>query len=329
MERVPKHRTSNIKVMRRYSVTVIIPAYNASRYLSETVQSAYAANPERIVIVNDGSTDETLEIATRLSSALDSVEVVNQPNSGESAAINSGLAVNTSKYVLFLSADDLISETLLSRATRELEAKSEIVAIYPSWKKIDSNGREIGEVTDISFSYERLIGNLECLPGPGSVIRASSLGIGRLENLTQMADFEQWIRLSGAGKLVHIDEVLASWRQHDRNMSLMSYGSKNSIELDVIRKQVEVTLDRLSIENKNLVRESFLSTWHKLKAISEVRAQGSNKSASHLLSSLSILRKNREVKLKNGWTPIEVVSCLLPRLARAWFSLTSRIKSRR
>jgi hypothetical protein len=144
-----------------------------------------------------------------------------------------------------------------------------------------------------------------------------------------MGDFEQWIRITANGKLLHVNDVLASWRQHDSNMSLMSFGQKNSIELDVIRKQVEVTLEKVSLQNKNIVRDSFLATWHKLKAISEVRVRGSHESAKHLLKSLSALSKNRDVKLKNGWTAIEVVSCLIPHLARAWISVTFGFRKRK
>jgi glycosyltransferase involved in cell wall biosynthesis len=315
--------------MPQHPVTVIIPAYNAAKYLIETVQSAHSARPERILIVNDGSTDETLEIAHKLASTLDCVEVLSQTNSGESAAINAGLSQNRSEYVLFLSADDLISENLLSAATRELEKDPSLVAAYPSWNKIDSHGKVLGEVSDISFSYERLIGNLECLPGPGSVIRAKSLGVGRLEKLTQMGDFEQWIRISAKGKLVHLNEVLASWRQHTNNMSLKSFGVKNSTELEIIRIQAELTLEELSLASDKRLRARFLATWHKMKAISEVRVPGSYKSVGHLVKSLSILASDREVKLGSPWTLIEILGCLIPVVSGAWLSVVKRFGFRK
>lgn len=320
---------SNMGGMPQHPVTVIIPAYNAAKYISETVYSAYSAGPERILIVNDGSTDETLEIANKLSSSLDRVDVLSQTNSGESAAINTGLSKNSSKYVLFLSADDLISENLLSKTTRELEKDPNLVAAYPSWNKINPHGEVIGEVSDISFSYERLIGNLECLPGPGSVIRAKSLGVGRRENLTQMGDFEQWIRISAKGKLFHVNEVLASWRQHTNNMSLKSFGGRNSTELEIVRKQAELTLDELSLANDKELRARFLATWHKMKAIAEVRVPGSYKSVSHLVQSMRILTSNRDIRLRTPWTLIEIFGCLLPTVSRAWVYVAIRFGFRK
>ena len=311
-------------VMRKAPVTVIIPAFNASRFLSETIHSADRAKPERIIIVDDGSTDPTREIAVSLQKSIEGLEVYTKPNGGESSAINFGLATNKSKYVLFLSADDLISEKLLFLASDVLESDPSLNVAYPSWNQIDSSGRVLCQVTDIDFSYERLIGNLECLPGPGSVIRSSALTQGRLENLSQMGDFEQWIRLSSTGPFRHLNDVLASWRQHDKNMSFQSFGLRNSIELDVLNLSVDATLSVLSSENTVHIRNLYQANWNKLKAIAEVRVPGSMKSIEHLFKSLRVIATNRSIKMKTPWTFAEVLGCLLPIASRFWITVTKR-----
>lgn len=308
--------------MPKAPVTVIIPAYNAERYLSETVHSASRARPERIILVDDGSTDSTLEIAQELQKVVGNLEVHTKPNGGESSAINLGLTMNKSRYVLFLSADDLISENLLTLASEVLDATPSLNVAYPSWRKIDSSGKNLGDVTDIDFSYERLIGNVECLPGPGSVIRATALMPGRLESMSQMGDFEQWIRLASKGPFKHLAGVLASWRQHESNMSFQSFGSRNSIELDILNLSVDETLSKLSLENRDQISNLYRANWHKLKAIAEVRVPGSMKSIHHLLESYKIVWRNKSIKLKKPWTVVEVIGCLLPQVARLWIKLT-------
>ena len=308
--------------MRKAPVTVIIPAYNAARFLRDTVDSASQASPEKIILVDDGSTDSTLEIARDLQKVVGELEVHTKPNGGESSAINYGLSKSKSKYVLFLSADDLIAENLLTMACEVLDANPKLNVIYPSWRKIDVSGKAMGEVTDIDFSFKRLIGNLECLPGPGSVIRSSALTAGRLETMSQMGDFEQWIRLASKGPFMHLTAVLASWRQHESNMSFHSFGSKNSIELDILNSSVEVTLSSLSLENKELVQKLYRANWHKLKAIAEVRVPGSIKSMKHVFESLQLLLTNRNIKLKTPWTIVEVIGCLLPHVSRFWIRIT-------
>jgi hypothetical protein len=308
--------------MRKAPVTVIIPAYNAASFITETVISAREANPERVIIVNDGSTDSTLEIATALKNKLGDIEVLSQPNAGESAALNLGLTKNESKYVLFLSADDLISRDLLTVAANALDQNPEIVAAYPSWEKIDATGKVLGVVSDIEFSFRRLIGNLECLPGPGSVIRADALGAGRLERMSQMGDFEQWLRIASQGPLLHLNDVLASWRQHNSNMSLNSFGASNSRELDIIEQTVQKTLLSVSLPNQSEIGLLHKATWHKIKAIAEVRVPGSIQSIKHALLSLRILFTNPTIKLKSPWTVFEVIGCLLPNITRLWINVT-------
>jgi glycosyltransferase involved in cell wall biosynthesis len=308
--------------MRKAPVTVIIPAYNAARFLAETVHSASMAGPEKIIVVDDGSTDTTLQIALDLKNLFEGLEVHTKSNGGESSAINFGLGMNKSKYVLFLSADDLISETLLTLASEVLDENPSLNVAYPSWKKIDSSGKVQGLVTDIDFSYERLIGNLECLPGPGSVIRSSALTLGRLESMSQMGDFEQWIRLASTGPFKHLDGVLASWRQHETNMSFKSFGSRNSIELDLLDSSVDATLSTVSLENKEHIRYLYRANWHKLKAIAEVRVPGSVKSVKHVFESLRIISSNRLIKLKTPWTVFEFLGCLLPQVSRFLIKIT-------
>lgn len=89
------------------AVSIVIPAYNAERFIPATIRSALAQTvPAEIVVVDDGSTDSTPQI---LDDFGDAVRVVRQPNAGLSAARNTGLAAASGEFLLFLDADDLLS----------------------------------------------------------------------------------------------------------------------------------------------------------------------------------------------------------------------------
>ncbi len=90
-------------------VSIIIPCYNASRWLPETLESALAQTwPQlEIIVVNDGSTDDSLDIARRYEPR--EVRVIDQPNRGASAARNRGLREARGEFIQFLDADDLLS----------------------------------------------------------------------------------------------------------------------------------------------------------------------------------------------------------------------------
>lgn len=93
-------------------VSVIIPAYNAGLYLEKCVESILNqtySNVE-VIIINDGSNDMTGEIADRLKNKDDRVVVIHNQNKGVSASRNDGLQKSTGDYVVFVDADDFLSE---------------------------------------------------------------------------------------------------------------------------------------------------------------------------------------------------------------------------
>src|SRR5436309_10735842 len=88
-------------------VSILIPAYNAERWIADTVRSALAQTwPRReIIIVDDGSRDQTLQVAQQFASK--NVSVVAQENQGASAARNKAFELCQGDYIQWLDADDL------------------------------------------------------------------------------------------------------------------------------------------------------------------------------------------------------------------------------
>ena len=304
-------------------VTVVIPAFNAGRFLEQTLFAAKNAQPFEIIIVNDGSIDSTLEIAENFRKKFSDVKIISKENEGESSAINVGISEVKTEFLLILSADDLISPKLLFTAVKILDNDDSAVAAYPSWEVIDVEGRFIREYIDLGYSTERLLGKLICLPGPGSVIRTSAMSTGRNKSLTQIGDFEQWLRLSYLGHMVHINEVLASWRTHTDNMTWHRSAQKQSQELDVVLETVKNLFGPLGSKPVSAsIWNSFLSNWFRQKAIAELRVTGSWKSVPYLYRSVLIL-KGKGLFLA-PWNSMEIIICLFPGIFRTlerneWF----------
>ena len=99
-------------------VSILIPAYNAQKWIAESLGSAIAQTWQRkeVIIVDDGSTDQTLAIARRFES--DSVRVVTQNNQGAAAARNRAFALSQGDYIQWLDADDLLAP---DKITRQME----------------------------------------------------------------------------------------------------------------------------------------------------------------------------------------------------------------
>lgn len=99
-------------------VSILIPAYNAQGTIAATIQSALAQSwsHKEIIVVDDGSTDQTSSVAKRFSSNL--VSVVRQPNQGAAAARNKAFSLCQGEYVQWLDADDLLSEDKVAKQMR-------------------------------------------------------------------------------------------------------------------------------------------------------------------------------------------------------------------
>jgi len=130
-------------------VSILIPAYNAERWIAETINSALNQtwSQKEIIIVDDGSRDATLQIAKRFESGL--VKVVAQENSGASTARNKALAFAQGDYIQWLDADDLLApdKIALQMARRETEPGGRVLYssawapfyIRPEWAKFRPN----------------------------------------------------------------------------------------------------------------------------------------------------------------------------------------------
>jgi glycosyltransferase involved in cell wall biosynthesis len=102
-------------------VSILIPAYNAQEWIADTLRSAMAQTWERkeIVVVDDGSSDQTLALAKQFES--DCIRVVTQPNQGAASARNTALALSHGDYIQWLDADDLLAPDKIERQLAVLD----------------------------------------------------------------------------------------------------------------------------------------------------------------------------------------------------------------
>src|SRR5690242_5922162 len=105
-------------------VSILIPAYNAQRWLAETLRSALAQTWPRkeIIVVDDGSTDQTPAIARQFASR--QVSVISQSNRGAAAARNKAFSVCQGDYVQWLDADDLLAPDKIAEQIEKSEKRA-------------------------------------------------------------------------------------------------------------------------------------------------------------------------------------------------------------
>ena len=108
-------------------ISIIVPVYNAEKYLRETIRSILNQDfcDFELLLINDGSKDKSLEICNEVAQKHPQIRVFNQKNSGVSAARNKGLLEAKGEYIAFVDADDLLEADMLGvlyRCAKEYNA---------------------------------------------------------------------------------------------------------------------------------------------------------------------------------------------------------------
>lgn len=206
-------------------VSVIIPAYNAAAFLAETIESVLAQTYTEfeLIIVNDGSTDNTQRIAE---SYLNDARVccLHIKNAGVSAARNAGFAQSKGSLVAFLDADDVwLPDNLLCKV-KLLKQHPDAVLAHAPVEHIEANSLRTGVVNagkGGQVLHELLSWKQTVVPGPSSIL-VRRTAIERVngfdETLSTAADQDIFFRLAETGEFVMCSDVLSRYRLHPHNM---------------------------------------------------------------------------------------------------------------
>lgn len=209
------------------AITIVTPAFNAERYLLETVRSVVSqlGPNDRYIVVDDGSSDRTAAV---LSEFAERLTIIRQSNQGEAAAVNAGVARATSDIVAIVNADDPILPGLIE-AARTAFSDPDLGAVYPDWRMIDCQGAVLRTIETRDFSLKALFCEHLCIPGPGAFFRASVMSgaLIRDERAFGMTDYDFWLRFAlRNGHVRRLPQVLATWRAHDEGSTFTLPGAK-------------------------------------------------------------------------------------------------------
>ena len=227
-------------------ISIIIPAYNAETTILKTVESVLKQTLAdfEIIVINDGSTDQTLEILEDIEDPR--VQTFTFPNSGPQKSRNRGIEKAQGKYLAFLDADDLWTQEKLADQLQALQESSDAVMAYSWTNWIDEQDRVWRRGAHVSISGNvaaRLL--LSDFIGSGSnpLILAEvvkKLG-GFDEDIVAGQDWEMWLRIASQYSVVAISKVhvlyrkLPTSRAWSNNVSRQEKGYRQVIEKTIYR----------------------------------------------------------------------------------------------
>jgi glycosyltransferase involved in cell wall biosynthesis len=250
-------------------VSILIPCYNAAPWLAATIESCFAQTwtAHEIVLVDDGSTDNSLSIARNFERR--GVRVISQPNRGASAARNEALRASCGDYIQFLDADDLLAADKLERQLSALAEAGPDVLSSGNWGRFSTNPARaefrVGEVSLARNGVEFLQLHYETctMMQPAAWLTPRSL-IERAgpwnESLSLNDDGEYFARVALAARRI---VFVASARTFYRTTSGGSLSARRDIgALHSLYRSVELTLEHLrAADDSPRTRRACARAW--------------------------------------------------------------------
>jgi glycosyltransferase involved in cell wall biosynthesis len=231
----------------RERISVVIPSFNAAHFLPAAIESIrqQTSQVDEIIIVDDGSTDDTEQVIHSIGS---DIIYIRQANSGVSASRNKGISVATGHLIAFLDADDLWLPQKIERQARVFEDNPRVGLVAADRAEINEQGnlllaslfKKQGlyrfflelEGHPIPNVLSRLL-HVNFIPTSSVMVRKSTLDkIGGFDTSIRYGeDLELWARIAIEFDIVCLPDVLIHYRRHDENATKAT----EKLLLDMVR----------------------------------------------------------------------------------------------
>lgn len=213
------------------TISIIMPAFNSSKYIATTIESVLAQtfNDFELLIIDDGSTDNTSEIVNHYCKLDTRITLLCQKNQGVSYARNQGLELAKGEYIAFLDSDDQWLPNKLEVHIQHFAKSSNLGISFGRIEFMSFNGKPTGklsnsqlfQITPKDLYYENLI----VTPSNAVVRRAVIDSVGNFDsNLSGTEDAELFLRVAHKGwKVEGINQVLVRYRTNQVGVSSNLY----------------------------------------------------------------------------------------------------------
>ena len=202
--------------------SIVITNYNQSTFLETSIKSAFSQDFPKdeyeIVIVDDGSTDNSVQKVDDYISSIDtagvSFKLLIKDNGGTASARNLGVQQSIGEYICFLDADDEYGTEKLSRSISEIEIYPRVGVVYSDYIEMDESG---GKRVTFKAPFDAAVLMSHCMVSTNSMVSREAFDkVGGFDtSIKACEDYDFWLRVSNAGFMIrHIPEVLFTYRCH-------------------------------------------------------------------------------------------------------------------
>ena len=204
------------------AVSVVMPVYNARRYLRLAVESILAQTSAdfEFILVDDGSTDESLAILREYQAKDARIRIISRPNTGIVGALNDGLAAARGEFIARMDSDDIAAPDRFAKQVAFLREHPDHVLVGSQVMLIDPDGAHLCTKRDTEYTHERIdrahLNHRWPLVHPTIMARREALGAagGYRSKYQWLEDLDLFLRLAEIGRLASLPDVLLYYRLH-------------------------------------------------------------------------------------------------------------------
>lgn len=268
--------------------SIIIPLYNKQKFIANTLQRVFAQSFENfeILIINDGSTDKSVEILAELKD--ERIKIYHQENQGVSAARNKGIELASGEFICFLDADDVWNPDFLNEihklitrfpdyrafaAAIEMEACGTVIPAKYSVKKEVEAGVYIEDYFEASKLFSVL------WTSSSAFHRSVFDKVGNFDvTIKSGQDTDLWIRIGEHFKVVFTTKILAKYTQDQRSLS----------RSDQFKKETKIRYEKFKTLEKNNLEVKYFMDLNRFSEVITLRLQGNLALAKTLQNDISV-----------------------------------------
>lgn len=258
-------------------ISVIMPCYNAAAYLQEAVASVFKQSFKDIelIVIDDGSTDQSLQLLSALQSQHPQLTVLQQSNTGPYPARNRGLEAARGQYIAFLDADDYWADDCLEKLYTELRSSGADLS-YCGWQNIMEAGDNSPPYVPPAYEKEDMFQHfLKGCPWPihAALVKRTLIeqAGGFSTRCFSSMDYDFWLRLAAISqRIIRVPEVLAFYRWHDQGQ-ISATKWRQVLDARSVRQEfiatnpslvAHLSVDTLSgLINEPLTRQAYDAFW--------------------------------------------------------------------
>lgn len=265
------------------SISVVIATYNHGRYLAGAIKSALAQTlpAEQIVVVDDGSQDETREVMRRYAGT-PGLEYRRLDHAGQPAAKNAGLAACRGQWIAFLDADDLWLPEKLAAQWTLARSDPRVGVVYTDFAPMDAEGRSLASRVRRALPRgdvlsEMFLDNFVCFSS--SLVRRDVFDrVGTFDESIPMAiDYEFWLRAAQEVHFAPVEERLVRYRSGHANLSRRAE-ERLGIALDVMNRFAQRESFRRRVP-RTVMRRAYAETYCTLGLLRRERSTAASLAA--------------------------------------------------